>query len=68
MARGYRTLYIVWFRLGLMANEIDYLRATVLEQGLALVGLRRVAEDAEERQNSSHTELLGMMAALLKRS
>ena len=50
-----------------MGDELDDLRAVVSEQGLALKGLQ-AAEDAEERQKSSHAELLEMMAILLKTS
>ena len=50
-----------------MGDELDDLRAVVSEQGLALKGLQ-AAEDAEERQKSSHAELLEMMATLLKTS
>jgi len=51
-----------------MGDELDDLRAVVSEQGLALKGLQQAAEDAEERQKSSHAELLEMMATLLKTS
>ena len=49
-----------------MGDELDDLMAVVSEQGLALKGLQQAAADAEERQKSSHAELLGMMATLLE--
>jgi hypothetical protein len=51
-----------------MGDDLDDLRAVVSEQGLALAGLQQAAADAEERQKSSHAELLEMMAVLLKTS
>ena len=51
-----------------MGDELDDLRAVVSEQGLALQGLQQAAADAEERQKSSHAELLEIMATLLKTS
>jgi len=51
-----------------MGDELDDLRAVVSEQGLALQVLQQAAADAEERQKSSHTELLEMMATLLRTS
>ena len=45
-----------------MGDEVEDLRAMVLEQGLALEGLQRAAVDAEERRESNRAELLEMMA------
>ena len=47
-----------------MGDEVDDLRAKVLEQGLALEGLQGAAADAEERRKSNHTELLEMVAQI----
>ena len=47
-----------------MGDELDDLMAVVSEQGLALKGLQQAAADAEERQKSSHAELLEMMATV----
>ena len=56
-----------WYRHSLiMGDELDDLRAVVSEQGLAFRYLQQAAADAEERQKSSHVELLEMMVSLLK--
>ena len=49
-----------------MGDELDDLRAVVSEQCFALQSLQQAAADAEERQKSSHAELLEMMDTLLK--
>ena len=49
-----------------MGDELDDLKAVVSEQGLPRQGLPQAAADAEERQKSSHAELLEMMDTLLK--
>ena len=49
-----------------MGDEVGDLRAVVSKQDLALRDLQQAAADAEERQRSSHAELLEMMAALLQ--
>lgn len=43
-----------------------YIQARVLEQALALEELEQASADAEERRKTSHKELFGMMAVLLK--
>ena len=56
-----------WYRRSLiMGDELDDLRAVVSEQGLALQSLQQAAADAEERQKSSHAELLEMMATRIE--
>ena len=49
-----------------MGDELEDLRAAVSEQGLALKGLQQAVADAEERQKSSHAELLEMMATMFE--
>ena len=50
-----------------MGDEVGYLRAQE-EHGEAIEGLKQASADAEGRRKTSHEELLGMTAALLKTS
>ena len=54
-----------WYRSSLIiGDELEDLRAVVSEQCLALKDLQQAAADPEERQKSSHADLLEMMATL----
>ena len=55
-----------WYRRWLIIiGELRDLRAVVSERVLALRGLQQAAADAESCPNSTHAELLQMMAAML---
>lgn len=57
-----------WCQRSLMGYDVDALRAKLSDHGLVPQRIRRAAADAEERQNSFHAELLGVMAVLLNTS
>ena len=53
-----------WHQLRSMGDEVDDLRAKVLEQGLGLEGQQWAAADSEERQKSNDAGLLEIIAQI----